>query len=76
MITEPPTGWAKNALQEFETLYIGGAEPAVVRRGLVGFELAKSRFGQIKTMRDCEGKFNDHDGSDRLGSGLTEQARG
>jgi hypothetical protein len=57
MITEPPTGWAKNALQEFETLYIGGAEPAVVRRGLVGYELAKSRFGQIKTMRDCEGKL-------------------
>lgn len=33
MITEPPIGWAKNALQEFETLYIGGAEPADVRRG-------------------------------------------
>jgi hypothetical protein len=28
MITEPTTGWAKNALQDFETLYIGGAEPA------------------------------------------------
>ena len=33
MITEPTTGWAKNALQDFETLYIGGAEPADVRRG-------------------------------------------
>jgi len=76
-------------LQEFETLYIGGAEPAVVRRAFVGYELAeprlgenqdlariktwqnqdlaKSRLGQIKMMRDCEGKFNDHDGS---GTGL------
>jgi hypothetical protein len=26
MITEPTNGWAKNALQDFETLYIGGAE--------------------------------------------------
>jgi hypothetical protein len=72
MITEPLNGWAKNALQEFETLYIGGAEPAVVRRAFVGYELAeqdlaKSRLGQIKMMRDCEGKFNDHDGS---GTGL------
>ena len=32
MITEPRNGWAKNALQEFETLYIGGAKPADVRR--------------------------------------------
>jgi hypothetical protein len=74
MITEPPTGRAKNALQEFETLYIGGAEPAVVRRALSAMsrqnqDLAKSRLGQIKTMRDCEGKFNDHEGSYRLGDG-------
>jgi hypothetical protein len=50
MITEPPTGWAKNALQEFETLYIGGAEPAVVRRALSAVswqnhDFAKSRLG-------------------------------
>jgi hypothetical protein len=77
-------------LQEIKTLYIGGAEPAVVRRAFVGYELAESRlgrfktwqnedrqnedsaesrFGQIKTMRDCDGKFNDHDGSYRLGDG-------
>jgi hypothetical protein len=52
MITEPPTGWAKNALQEFETLYIGGAEPAVVRRALSAMswqnhDLAKSRLRAI-----------------------------
>jgi len=52
-------------LQDFETLYIGGAELAVVRRARVGYG------GQIKTMRDCEGKFNDHDGSDRLGVGFS-----
>jgi hypothetical protein len=34
-------------LQDFETLYIGGAEPVVVRRAFVGYELAKSGFGQI-----------------------------
>ncbi len=60
MITEPTNGWAKNALQEYQTLYIGGAEPAAVRRAL---------WGEIKTMRDCEGKFNDQDGSYRLGDG-------
>jgi hypothetical protein len=32
VITEPRNGWAKNALQEFETLYIAGAKPADVRR--------------------------------------------
>jgi hypothetical protein len=36
MITEPTNGWAKNALQEYQTLYIGGAEPAAVRRALWG----------------------------------------
>jgi hypothetical protein len=66
MITEPASGWAKNALQEFETLYIGGAEPASFA-GPLSAELAEARFGQIKTMRDCEGKFNDQDGSNRSG---------
>ena len=47
MITEPLNGWAKNALQEFETLYIGGAEPAVVRRAFVGYDVAKSRLCAI-----------------------------
>jgi hypothetical protein len=32
MITEPPTDGQRRPLQDFETLYIGGAEPAVVRR--------------------------------------------
>jgi hypothetical protein len=44
-------------LQDFETLYIGGAEPAVVRRGLRRYDGA-----QIKTMRDCE-ETDDRDGS-------------
>jgi hypothetical protein len=30
-------------LQDSETLYIGGAEPAVVRRSFVGYDGAKSR---------------------------------
>jgi hypothetical protein len=52
MITEPLNGWAKNALQEFETLYIGGAEPAVVRRAFVGYELAEPRLARIKTWQE------------------------
>src|SRR5439155_8394448 len=47
MITEPPTDGAKNALRDFETLYIGGAEHAVVRRALVGYDGAKSRLCAI-----------------------------
>ena len=47
MITEPTNGWAKNALQDFETLYIGGAELAVVRRARVGYGGAKSRLCAI-----------------------------
>ena len=35
MITEPPTDGQRTPLQEFESLYIGGAEPAVVRRAFV-----------------------------------------
>jgi hypothetical protein len=38
-------------LQEFETLYIGGAEPAVVRRAFVGYELAESRLGRTRLGR-------------------------
>src|SRR5215470_17025592 len=49
VITEPASGWAKNALQEFETLYIGGAKPAHVRR-VQGQDRAESA-------RDCEGSF-------------------
>jgi hypothetical protein len=43
MITEPPTDGQRTPLQDFETLYIGGAEPVVVRRAFVGFDGAKSR---------------------------------
>jgi hypothetical protein len=39
MITEPRTGGQRTPLQGFETLYIGGAEPAIVRRALVGIAL-------------------------------------
>ena len=35
MITEPATDGQRTPLQEFESLYIGEAEPAVVRRALV-----------------------------------------
>jgi len=49
MITGPRTDGQRTPLQDFETLYIGGAEPAVVRRGLQSYDGA-----QIKIMRDCE----------------------
>jgi hypothetical protein len=39
-------------LQEFETLYIGGAEPAVVRRASVGYDLTESRLNRIKPWQD------------------------
>ena len=64
MITEPLTDKQRTPLQEFETLYIGGAELTVVRRAP-----RRLRRGQIKTMRDCEGKFIDQDDSYRLGDG-------
>jgi NAD(P)-dependent dehydrogenase (short-subunit alcohol dehydrogenase family) len=47
MITEPPTDGQRTPLQEFETLYIGEAEPAVVRRAFVGDDGAKSRLCAI-----------------------------
>ena len=76
MITEPPTDGQRTPLQDFETLYIGGAEPAVVRRAPVGYELAVSRLGQIKTMRDCEESLTTTMARIVLGSGPMEQARG
>ena len=54
MITERRNGWAKNALQEFETLYIGEANPADVRR-VQGRDRGEST-------RDSR-KLYDHDGS-------------
>jgi hypothetical protein len=47
MITEPPTDGQRTPLQDFETLYIGEAEPAVVRRAFVGYDGAKSRLCAI-----------------------------
>jgi len=37
-------------LQDLETLYIGGAELAVVRRACIGCPTGPNQF-----MRDCEG---------------------
>ena len=44
-------------LQEFESLYIGGAKPAVVRRAFVGYDGANQDYARLRR------KFNDHDGS-------------
>ena len=63
MITEPPTDKQRTPLQEFETLYIGGAEPAVVRRA------PSAMTGPNQDYARLQGKFNDHDGSYRLGDG-------
>ncbi|HWX05428.1 MAG TPA: hypothetical protein VN065_06330, partial [Bradyrhizobium sp.] len=66
-----PNGWAKNALQEFETLYIGGAEPAVVRRASVGSDEAKSRLCAI-----AKESLTTRMARIVLGTGPWEQARG
>ena len=50
MVTEPPTDGLTRPLQDFESLYIGVATPAV-RRGFVGYHR------RIKTMRDSEGSL-------------------
>jgi len=50
MVTERLTDGLRTPLQDFETLYIGGAELAVVRRACVGYTT-----GPIQFMRDCEG---------------------
>jgi hypothetical protein len=47
MITEPPADGQRTPLQDIETLYIGGAEPAVVRWVRVGHDGAKSRLCAI-----------------------------
>jgi hypothetical protein len=47
MITEPSTERQRTPLQDFETLYIGGGEPARVRRAFVGYDGAKSRLCAI-----------------------------
>jgi hypothetical protein len=47
MITDTNTDGQRTPLQEIETLYIGGAEPAVVRRARLGYGGAKSRLSAI-----------------------------
>jgi hypothetical protein len=46
MITEPPTDGQRRPLQDFETLYIGVATPAV-RRAFIGYLRAESRLCAI-----------------------------
>ena len=62
MITEPPTDGQRTPLQDFETLYIGGAEPAVFAGSLSDMTGPNQDYA-------AAGKFNDHDGSYRLGVG-------
>jgi hypothetical protein len=62
MITEPPRDGQRTPLQDFQTPYIGGAEPAVVRRAFVFVAGPNSRLCAIAK------EVNDHDGSYRLGS--------
>jgi hypothetical protein len=69
MITEPADG-RRRPLQEFETLYIGGAEPAVVRRALLG----ATEPNQVE--RDCEENLTITMARIVSGSGPMEQARG
>ena len=47
MVTEPLTDGLRTPLQDLESLYIGGAELAVVRRAYVGYTT-----GPIQFMRD------------------------
>jgi hypothetical protein len=69
MITELPDG-RRRPLQDFETLYIGGAEPAVVRWSFW------PRRSQIKSMRDCEENLTITMARIVSGTGPMEQARG
>jgi hypothetical protein len=39
----------RTPLQDFETLYIGGADPTVVRRACVGYTIGPNQF-----MRDAK----------------------
>jgi hypothetical protein len=52
MITDQQRDGQRSPLQDLETLYIGGAELAVVRRACVGYATGPNQF-----MRDCEGKL-------------------
>jgi hypothetical protein len=48
MITEPRTDGQRTPLQDFETLYIGGAEPAVSRRAIVGVTGPNQDYARLR----------------------------
>ncbi|WP_291694887.1 hypothetical protein [Bradyrhizobium sp.] len=58
-------------MQDFETLYIGEADPTVVRRAFVGYTIGPNQF-----MRDCQGSLTTTMARIILGSGQREKARG
>jgi hypothetical protein len=65
MITEPPTDGQRTPLQDFETLYIGRVS------GLPSFAGPLSALtGPNQDYARLRRKFNDQDGSYRLGDGL------
>jgi hypothetical protein len=74
MITEPPDG-RRRPLQDFETLYIGGAEPAVVHRPF-GHDGAKIKPIRVTSTRDCEENLTITMARIVSGTGPMEQARG
>jgi hypothetical protein len=58
-------------LQDFETLYIGGAEAGVVRLAFVGLSFVRNE-GSNQVFSRLQQEFNElahHDGSDRLAVG-------
>jgi hypothetical protein len=69
MVTEPASDGQRMPLQVFETLYIGGAEPAAARQALGGDD------GPHK-MCNCEQNFEITMARIVLGTGSIEQARG
>ena len=64
MVTEPLTDGLRTPLQDLQTLYIGGAELAVVRRACVGY----IRPGQFSLCAVAK-EVNDHDGAYHPGVG-------
>jgi len=63
-------------LQDFETLYIGGAEPAVARRALGDDGGTKCATANRDKMCNCEQSFEITMARIVLGTGSIEQARG
>ena len=69
MVTEPPTDGQTMPLQEFETLYIGGAKPADVRRSLETRSWDQDLGQDLAESTRLRRKLNDHDGSIVFGWG-------